>query len=148
MTDPLALDQQLCFPLYAASRAMIATYRPKLEALGLTYPQYLVMLVLWERGEVNVGELCAALALDSGTVSPLLKRLEAAGLVVRSRSAADERRVEVRLTDPGRELRAEACGIPAEMSEAAGLSPGELGTLRALLQRLTGALSAHTAKEN
>jgi len=147
VTDQLALDQQLCFPLYAASRAMTAVYRPRLDALGLTYPQYLVMLVLWEQDARSVGEVCAALALDSGTLSPLLKRLEAAGLVVRTRSAADERRVEIRLTEPGRELRAAACGIPAEMAAAAGLSPDELGALRGLLQRLNGALSAHSAKE-
>jgi MarR family transcriptional regulator, organic hydroperoxide resistance regulator len=147
VTDQLALDQQLCFPLYAASRAMTAVYRPKLEAMGLTYPQYLVMLVLWERDGRSVGEFCAALALDSGTLSPLLKRLEAAGFVARSRSAADERRVEIRLTPTGRDLRAAACGIPEEMADVTGLSPDELGTLRGLLQRLNGALSAHTAKE-
>ena len=126
---------------------MTAVYRPKLEAMGLTYPQYLVMLVLWERDGRSVGELCAALSLDSGTLSPLLKRLEAAGYATRSRSAADERRVEIRLTGAGRDLRAAACRIPEEMAEATGLSLEEVGTLRGLLQRLNGALSAHTAKE-
>ncbi len=128
---------------------MTAVYRPKLEALGLTYPQYLVMLALWERKDGrSVGELCAALDLDSGTLSPLLKRLEAASLVTRNRSTADERRVEIRLTESGRRLRAKACGLPAEMAEVAGMSSEEVGTLYELLQRLNGALSAHTAKEN
>ncbi|WP_308015009.1 MarR family winged helix-turn-helix transcriptional regulator [Nocardia coffeae] len=149
MTDQLALDQQLCFALYSASRSMTAVYRPKLEAMGLTYPQYLVMLALWEQREGrSVGELCAALGLDSGTLSPLLKRLEAAGLVTRNRSAADERRVEIELTEPGRRLRAKACGLPAEIGEAAGMSSEDIGTLYHLLQRLNGALSANTAKEN
>ncbi|MFI5776229.1 MarR family winged helix-turn-helix transcriptional regulator [Nocardia sp. NPDC051570] len=143
MTDILALDQQMCFPLYAAQRAMTAVYRSKLEALGLTYPQYLVMLVLWERDGRSVGELCTALALDSGTLSPLLKRLEAAGLVARSRSAADERRVEIRLTEHGVELRERATCIPAEMLTATGLSLEELMALRETLQRMTAALTSH-----
>jgi MarR family transcriptional regulator, organic hydroperoxide resistance regulator len=145
--EQLILDQQVCFPLYAASRAMTGVYRPKLDALGLTYPQYLVMLVLWEDDGRSVGELCAALALDSGTLSPLLKRLEAAGLVERSRSAADERRVEIRLTECGRELRAQACGIPAEIAEATGLSLEELVALRETLQRMTRALAAHSGSK-
>ncbi|BCK56707.1 MarR family winged helix-turn-helix transcriptional regulator [Nocardia wallacei] len=144
MTNPLALDRQVCFPLYAASRAMTAVYRPKLEALGLTYPQYLVMLVLWERDGRSVGELCAELNLDSGTLSPLLKRLQASGLVERTRSVADERRVEIRLSDRGRELREQACGIPAEMAEAIGMPIEEIEALRDTLRRLTHALTEHT----
>ncbi|MEV6560722.1 MarR family transcriptional regulator [Nocardia sp. NPDC051756] len=140
--DHLTLDEQICFPLYAASRAMTAVYRPKLERLGLTYPQYLVMLALWERDGRSVGEVCHALALDSGTLSPLLKRLEAAGFVRRQRAADDERRVDIELTDRGRALRAEARGIPAEMAEASGLSVDEFLALRATLRRLTSALSA------
>ncbi|WP_327115171.1 MarR family transcriptional regulator [Nocardia sp. NBC_01730] len=140
MTDHLTLDEQLCFPLYAASRAMTAVYRPKLERLGLTYPQYLVMLALWERDGRSVGDVCHALALDSGTLSPLLKRLEAAGLVERHRSAADERRVDIQLTERGRALRAEAGDIPAEMAEAIGLSPDEFLALRETLRRLTHSL--------
>ncbi|MFI6996081.1 MarR family winged helix-turn-helix transcriptional regulator [Nocardia sp. NPDC050175] len=142
MTDHLTLDEQLCFPLYAASRAMTAVYRPKLERLGLTYPQYLVMLALWERDGRSVGEVCHALALDSGTLSPLLKRLEAAGLVRRRRAADDERRVDIQLTERGQALREEARGIPAEMAEACGLSVDEFLALRATLRRLTSALSA------
>ncbi|AXK88219.1 MarR family transcriptional regulator [Nocardia farcinica] len=148
MGDELALDQQVCFPLYAASRAMTAVYRPLLEGLGLTYPQYLVMLVLWERDGRSVGELCQELALDTGTVSPLLKRLAASGLVERVRSTADERRVEIRLTDRGRALRARACDIPRELAEATGMSLDELAALRTTLRRLTRALtSADSPKE-
>ncbi|WP_194837162.1 MarR family winged helix-turn-helix transcriptional regulator [Nocardia sp. XZ_19_369] len=142
MTDHLTLDEQICFPLYAASRAMTAVYRPKLERLGLTYPQYLVMLALWEQDGRSVGEVCQALALDSGTLSPLLKRLEAAGLVQRRRSAADERRVDIQLTERGRELRAHARDIPAEMAAACGLSMDEFLALRETLRRLTAALAA------
>ncbi|MFI9412975.1 MarR family winged helix-turn-helix transcriptional regulator [Nocardia gamkensis] len=144
MTDHLTLDEQLCFPLYAASRAMTAVYRPKLERLGLTYPQYLVMLALWERDERSVGDVCQALDLDSGTLSPLLKRLEAAGLVERRRSAADERRVDIRLTERGRALRAEAGDIPAQMAEASGLSMDEVIALRGILHRLTEALKSQS----
>ncbi|WP_280258133.1 MarR family winged helix-turn-helix transcriptional regulator [Nocardia abscessus] len=142
MTDHLTLDEQLCFPLYAASRAMTAVYRPKLDRLGLTYPQYLVMLALWERDERSVGDVCQALDLDSGTLSPLLKRLEAAGLVERQRSAADERRVDIRLTERGRALRAEAGDIPAQMAEASGLSRDDVVMLRGILHRLTDALKS------
>lgn len=142
MTDHLTLDEQLCFPLYAASRAMTAVYRPKLDRLGLTYPQYLVMLALWERDERSVGDVCQALDLDSGTLSPLLKRLETAGLVERRRSAADERRVDIRLTERGRALRAEAGDIPAQMAEASGLSMDDVVMLRGILHRLTDALKS------
>ncbi|MEU8900585.1 MarR family transcriptional regulator [Nocardia sp. NPDC048505] len=142
MTDRLRLDEQLCFPLYAASRAMTSVYRSKLDQLGLTYPQYLVMLALWERDGRSVGELCTALSLDSGTLSPLLKRLQGAGLVERERSTADERRVEIRLTAPGRALRARAREIPNEMAAAAGLSMDEIVALRDTLRRMTEALTS------
>ncbi|MFI1920393.1 MarR family winged helix-turn-helix transcriptional regulator [Nocardia sp. NPDC020380] len=149
MTEELELENQLCFALYAASRAMTAMYRPKLDALGITYPQYLVLLALWQRDGRTVGDLCAALELDSGTLSPLLKRLEAAGFVERRRSAADERRVEITLTDRGRELRTAACAIPAQSAEITGLELGELAELRETLHRLTAALTTHTpSKEN
>jgi DNA-binding MarR family transcriptional regulator len=140
MTEHLTLDEQICFPLYAASRAMTAVYRPRLERLGLTYPQYLVMLALWERDNRSVGDLCDALALDSGTLSPLLKRLEAADLVARQRSAVDERRVDIQLTERGCALRAAAREIPASMAEAAGLSTDELVALRETLRRMTDSL--------
>ncbi|MFE6923745.1 MarR family winged helix-turn-helix transcriptional regulator [Nocardia sp. NPDC057663] len=141
MTDGLTLDEQLCFPLYAASRAMTAVYRPKLEQLGLTYPQYLVMLALWEHDGRSVGELGKALELDSGTLSPLLKRLEATGFVERRRATDDERRVDIVLTAHGRSLREEACRIPAEMAEIASLSADEVTALRGLLRKLTDSLT-------
>ncbi|MEV5651172.1 MarR family transcriptional regulator [Nocardia sp. NPDC052254] len=141
MTNPLALDQQLCFSLYTASRAMTARYRPKLEAMGLTYPQYLVMLTLWENDGRSVGDLCGTLALDSGTLSPLLKRLQASGLVERIRSAEDERRVEIRLTDRGRELRTQACDLPAHIAESVDMPLDDVVALRDTLARLTAALN-------
>ena len=101
----VALDDQLCFALYAASRAVTARYRPMLDVLGLTYPQYLVMMLLWETDHQTVGQLGSRLALDSGTLSPLLKRLTAAGLVTRHRRVEDERSVSIALTDEGRALR-------------------------------------------
>ncbi|MCX4091883.1 MarR family winged helix-turn-helix transcriptional regulator [Nocardia sp. alder85J] len=149
MTNPLALDLQLCFPLYAASRAMTAVYRTELDALGLTYPQYLVMLALWEHDGLTVGELCGTLSLDSGTLSPLLKRLEAAGLVQRRRSAEDERRVAITLTETGRRMREDACEVPLRIAASTGMSREDMETLRDSLQRLTRALTAHIhSKEN
>lgn len=113
--DALRLDNQLCFALYASSRAMTAAYRPLLEALGLTYPQYLVLLALWESNELSVGSLGARLFLDSGTLTPLLKRMEKRGLVRRMRSVDDEREVIVALTTEGRRLKSRAATIPEQM---------------------------------
>ncbi|MFB8247622.1 MarR family winged helix-turn-helix transcriptional regulator [Streptomyces sp. NPDC001046] len=143
MTDeeterPPLLDEQLCFALYAAQRAVTAAYRPLLDDLGLTYPQYLVLLVLWERGETSVKELAAALRLDYGTVSPLLKRLEAAGLVRRERSARDERSVLVAPTGRGEELRERAGRVPGALLAATGLGEAEVVRLREELWRLAG----------
>ncbi|MEE2521577.1 MarR family transcriptional regulator [Pseudarthrobacter sp. J75] len=140
MTDAPRLDRQVCFALYSASRAATALYRPLLEDLGLTYPQYLVMLVLWENEPRGVKELGEELGLDSGTLSPLLKRLEALGLVERRRSGEDERRVAIHLTPAGRELSSRAAGIPQRLAEAAGLSTAELDQLHSTLERLTAAL--------
>ncbi|QDY91609.1 MarR family transcriptional regulator [Arthrobacter sp. UKPF54-2] len=128
--------------MYAASRAATAVYRPMLDELGLTYPQYLVMMVLWEEAPRSVRELGEELGLDSGTLSPLLKRLESLGLVERRRSAADERRVEVFLTAAGASLSARAAGIPQRLADAAGLSGPELDQLRETLGRLTAALQS------
>jgi MarR family transcriptional regulator, organic hydroperoxide resistance regulator len=125
----LRLDQQLCFALYSASLAMTKLYRPHLDALGLTYPQYLVMLALWEREGRNVGELGEQLTLDSGTLTPLLKRLEAAGWLARTRSRFDERRVEVFLTDAGRALKQQALTIPPRIAAASGCALEELRNL-------------------
>lgn len=142
------LGRQVCFALHNAARAANALYRPLLDPLGLTYPQYLVLLALWERDGRTVSELGAALGLDSGTLSPLLKRLERAGLVTRARSAGDERVVEVRLTPAGVALRRRAKRIPATLAAATGLSVAELSTLHSTLTRLAGALreSATTTK--
>ena len=137
-----SLNRQVCFAMDSASRAATAVYRPLLEDLGLTYPQYLVMLVLWEDQPRSVRELGEELGLDSGTLSPLLKRLEALDLVAWRRSAEDERRVEVFLTDAGAALSAKAAGIPQRLADAAGLSAAELDQLRDTLGRLTAALHA------
>lgn len=138
----LCLDRQLCFALYAASHRIQRLYRPLLDALGLTYPQFLVMLVLWQHGQKGVGELGQALHLDSGTLTPLLKRLEAAGLVERSRSSEDERRVLVRATPKGEALRAQAEGIPHAVACATTLPLDELAELRTRVQSLLHALDA------
>ncbi|GAA1266999.1 MarR family transcriptional regulator [Arthrobacter pascens] len=140
MTDAPRLDRQVCFALYSASRAATAVYRPLLDELGLTYPQYLVMLVLWENEPRGVRELGDELGLDSGTLSPLLKRLEALGFVKRRRSGEDERRVAVHLTDTGQALSGKASRIPQRLADAAGLSPRELEQLRETLGKLTAAL--------
>jgi DNA-binding MarR family transcriptional regulator len=145
MTDELSLDRQLCFALYAASRAMTAVYRPVLDELGITYPQYLVLLALWEQDGRGVGELCEELSLDTGTLSPMLKRLGALGLVERQRLASDERRVEIRLTERGRALRAQACDIPRRLAGAAGMPLAEVDELRTTLAQLTHSLNTYTA---
>lgn len=140
--DWLRLDRQICFSLNAASRAFNGVYRVLLKDLGLTYPQYLVMLVLWERGALPVKQLGAHLRLDSGTLSPLLKRLEGAGLVRRERNASDERSVRVTLTGEGTALREQALEVPRRIAAATGTDPAEIGELRERLDRLTGALDA------
>src|SRR5215212_107150 len=137
----LLLDNQLCFALYSTSLAMTKLYKPLLDEVGLTYPQYLVMLVLWERDGLMVSELGERLYLDSGTLTPLLKRLEAAGLIARIRAVEDERRVHVTLTAAGRKLKARAAKIPASIVEAAQCPVSEIVSLtrqvQALRQRLT-----------
>jgi DNA-binding MarR family transcriptional regulator len=144
VSGELRLKRQVCFALYSASRAVTAYYRPLLEPLGLTYPQYLVMLVLWERGECSVKDLGTELLLDSGTLSPLLKRLETAGWLHRRRDPADERSVVVRLTRAGDELRHRAATVPANVAAASGLPPRELAELRDTLTTLTQTmLAAH-----
>lgn len=139
MDEPwsMGLDDQLCFALYAASRAVTGLYRPVLDALGLTYPQYLVLLVLWEHGSVPVKQLGAALQLDYGTLTPLLKRLETHGLLRRERRAEDERSVLITLTDEGAALQERARAVPGFIGDAMGLEAAEFDQLRALLRRLT-----------
>jgi DNA-binding MarR family transcriptional regulator len=141
----LLLDDQLCFALYAAQRAVTSAYRPLLDELGLTYPQYLVLLVLWERGEITVKDLADALRLDYGTVSPLLKRLETAGLVRRRRSARDERSVLVACTGRAQELKERAERVPGALLTATGLETAEVVRLReelwGLAERAQGAVA-------
>lgn len=144
----LGLDHQLCFALYSASRAMTAAYRPILTELNLTYPQYLVLLVLWEEDRVTVGRLGERLRLDSGTLSPLLKRLETNGLIRRERSVADERLVEVTLTPAGRRLEQKAQCIPERLALATGITAREATDLRDAVRQLTDALQASLRKES
>ncbi|MFJ6660849.1 MarR family winged helix-turn-helix transcriptional regulator [Streptomyces sp. NPDC091377] len=139
----MLLDDQLCFALYAPSRAVTARYRPLLDALGLTYPpRYLTLLVLWERGSVSVRELGEELHLESSTLSPLLKRLEARGLVRRERRPDDERSVVIRLTQEGSALRHKARAVPVEIGTALGLPPEQFATAKDLLRLLTGNVRA------
>lgn len=134
--DWLALDHQLCFALYAASLAMTKRYKPLLEPLNLTYPQYLVMLVLWAEDGSTVSQLGDRLTLDSGTLTPLLKRLESQGLVQRLRDAADERRVRLQLTAAGRALKRRAAAVPREIARASGCGLDELASLTRRLTEL------------
>jgi DNA-binding MarR family transcriptional regulator len=132
--DPLLLDDQLCFALYNAARAMTRAYAPLLEPLGLTYPQYLVLLVLWQRDGLQVNQLGDRLALDSGTLTPLLKRLERQGLIERRRGNDDERVVRVHLTPEGRALRARARKVPAHLARRAGFDLGSERSMRAIAE--------------
>ncbi|WP_200908864.1 MarR family winged helix-turn-helix transcriptional regulator [Cronobacter condimenti] len=138
---PLDLDNQLCFALYSTNLALHKIYRQLLTPLGLTYPQYLVMLVLWEQDDVTVSEIGERLFLDSATLTPLLKRLESAGLVMRQRSRQDERQVIVTLTDAGRELKAKAHGIPGSVICAAACDKETLLSLKAQLETLRSNLN-------
>ncbi|WP_046112337.1 MarR family winged helix-turn-helix transcriptional regulator [Aquincola tertiaricarbonis] len=137
----LALDRQLCFALYSSSLAMTKLYKPLLEPLGLTYPQYLVMLALWEADGASVGELGQRLSLDSGTLTPLLKRLEASGFVHRLRDREDERRVRVQLTTTGRAMRERALQVPQAVACASGCALEELVSLTRRLQALRDSLN-------
>ncbi|MBR3381567.1 MAG: MarR family transcriptional regulator [Clostridia bacterium] len=137
-TDVLKLENQLCFPLYAASREVIKLYKPKLDELGLTYTQYITMMVLWERERLTVRELGERLFLDSGTLTPLLKKLEQKGFITRERSAEDERALDVRLTEEGRGLRAAALSVPESVGRCIPLSPEEGVTLYGLLYKILG----------
>ena len=144
--DLQRLDHQLCFALYSSSLVMTKLYKPVLGALGLTYPQYLVMLALWQADEIGVGELGEQLYLDSGTLTPLLKRMEAAGLLARARAVGDERRVIVTLTAAGRALRRKGEGIPLQVACATGCALHELSELTAQLQALRSNVAGHVAR--
>lgn len=137
--DPLALDRQVCFALAVANRAVLAVYRPLLEPMGLTHPQYLVMLALWGSSPMSVKAIGSALQLDSPTLSPLLKRLEAGGLILRARNASDERQLEVRLTPAGVAMRKQAEKIPPAVVEKLGVDIAELEELHTVLGRINRA---------
>ena len=134
--DPLALDRQVCFALAAASRSVIGLYRPVLAPLGLTHPQYLVMLALWERSPRTLTDVADALYLEPATLSPLLKRLEAAGLITRARNAKDDRALDIDLTTDGRSLRSRAEAVPGTIVEKLGMPVAELEEMRDSLSRL------------
>jgi DNA-binding MarR family transcriptional regulator len=140
--DPLALEQQVCYALSIAARGVVAAYKPLLAPLGLTHPQYLVMVALWQHGPLHVKDLGTLLSLNSGTLSPLLKRLDTMGLVSRRRSVSDERQVTVTLTDSGAQLRDEAVRIHDEVVRRLGLEPDDIENLQAVLRRVNAAASA------
>lgn len=140
------LDELLCFDLYAAQRAVTAAYRPVLGPLGLTYPQYLVLSVLWGRGDCAVRELATALRLDHGTLTPLLRRMETAGLITRTRGADDERTVVIGLTPAGEALREHRDDVQCHIADAIGLHERDFATLQRLLRRVTDA--THAALED
>lgn len=137
--DPLALERQVCFALVVASRSVLSVYRPLLEPMGLTHPQYLVMLALWENSPLSVREIGDLLQLDSPTLSPLLKRLAASDLITRERSGDDERRLHIDLTAKGRELRKAAEKIPPAVIDRLGMELSELTSLHAALTKVIGA---------
>ncbi len=149
--DPLRLDRQVCFALAVATRSVLAVYRPVLDKLGLTHPQYLVMLAMWERSPRSVKDLSNSLLLDSATLSPLLKRLERAGYLSRSRNSTDERQLELELTDRCQTLRVKALAVPSDVVRRLGLPMEELHAMHAQLTRVieaathaTGAVSDST----
>ncbi|KAB1161802.1 MarR family transcriptional regulator [Micromonospora sp. DSM 115977] len=145
--DPLALEQQVCFALSVAARGVVAVYRPLLEPMGLTHPQYLVMLALWQHAPLSVRDLSRLLQLDPGTLSPLLKRLEATGYVRRERDPADERSLAVTLTAAGQALRARAEQIPPAIVERLGMPVEDLRHLHAVLTRVIDAANRGSAAE-
>ncbi|MCQ2186390.1 MAG: MarR family transcriptional regulator [Bacteroidales bacterium] len=134
--DPLKLENQLCFPLYSAAKEVVRRYRTFLEPLGLTYTQYITMMVMWEHKSLSVGRIGELVNLDSGTLTPMLKKMEAAGLVKRCRSKADERELIVSITGKGEQLRAQALDIPAKMGSCTSLTMEEALQLRTLLAKL------------
>ena len=146
--DELKLENQLCFPLYACSRAITRAYGPLLEAFDLTYTQYITMMALWEHGAMSVKELGACLLLDSGTLTPLLKKLEARGLVERARDTADERRLVVSLTPQGRALEDKVACVPGQMACKVPLTPEEGKQLGMLLYKIIGGLREEETSES
>lgn len=134
--DPLKLENQLCFPLYAAAKEVVKRYRPYLKPLGLTYTQYIAMMVLWEHKEITVSKMGKLLLLDSGTLTPMLKKMESAGLLTRKRSKEDERELVVTITQKGIDLRKDAVRIPGKMASCVALDIEEAVQLKTLLSKL------------
>lgn len=145
LTDPLALESQICFALTVASRGVVAAYRPVLEPLRLTHPQYLVMLALWQHAPLSIKDLAALLHMEPATLSPLTKRLQALGYIDRARDASDERALAIDLTDAGRELRRQAEAVPPEMMDRLGMSPEELQELHRLMTMLMRRVQSPTS---
>ncbi|MBC3869121.1 MarR family winged helix-turn-helix transcriptional regulator [Undibacterium oligocarboniphilum] len=145
--DVLALNNQFCFALYSASLALTKTYKPLLDKLGLTYPQYLVMLVLWEQNDLLVKEIGSLLFLDSGTLTPLLKRLEAAGFIKRNRDASDERQVRITLTTQGKHIKKAAREVPLQIMCASGLQRDSVTGLRQQLSALRDQLNEQLSRQ-
>lgn len=134
--DALKIENQLCFPLYACSKEIVKRYKPYLDKIDLTYTQYITMMVLWEEKQINVKSLGERLYLDSGTLTPLLKKLEAKGYITRERSASDERNLIISITDKGDALKQDAIKVPEQMSGCTDLTPEEAGTLYTLLYKI------------
>ena len=141
--DPLKLQNQLCFPMYACAKEIVRRYRPYLDELGITYTQYITMMVMWEHEKIISTDLSAYLHLDYGTLTPVLKKLETMGMIKRRRSAKDERLLEIELTDKGRGLREKAGHIPGKMSGLLGLSAKEAKTLYELLYKTLAYMEEH-----
>lgn len=135
------LGNQLCFPFYVIAKEITALYRPLLDELGITYPQYLVMMVLWEHQRLTVNQIGEKLSLDSGTLTPLLKRLEAKSYIVRQRKVEDERVVEISLTGKGEKLQDKACDLPAKMNEKLDLTEEDVQDLKRVISKLLGKIS-------
>ena len=145
--DVLKLENQLCFPLYAASKEVVKLYKPYLDEIGLTYTQYIAMMVLWERKSLTVKELGKYLYLDSGTLTPLLKKMESDNLITRKRDSADERSVILSVTQRGMELRDNALEIPAKLGDCIPLTAEEAGTLYTLLNKILGQIGSESVGE-
>lgn len=136
--DSLKLENQICFPLYAASRELIKQYKPFLDTIDLTYTQYIAMMLLWEKKSLTVKEMGEFLYLDSGTLTPLLKKMEAKGLVTRNRSTEDERSLNVTITDEGEQLKEKALSVPVEMAKCSRIEPEEAVMLYGILYKMLG----------
>ncbi|MDE2419454.1 MAG: MarR family transcriptional regulator [Burkholderiales bacterium] len=146
--DALRLDSQVCFPLYAASRMLTRAYQPFLDPLGITYPQYIVMMILWEDAPCTVSHVGQRAMLNTNTLTPLLKRLEQLGFIQRQRRATDERVVEISLTKAGKNLQPKCACIPSEMAQASGLPPEKIVALKQLLEEFLRTLVDTTASES